>query len=156
MLPSRVFWPLPEVDNYSAFPKMIANRKSIFQLSSLEGVTVFSLKNPIQLAIYGWMLLILFAFLVLIDAKEPASAIMFAVIALVNWFWLRRSGERLSLIVSTAFGSILLLQQLGYIFAGISDREWRILAEDVLGLASAILIVLGSIVAIRNKKRKIT
>jgi len=117
---------------------------------------VFSLKNPIQLAIYGWMLLILFAFLVLIDAKEPASAIMFAVIALVNWFWLRRSGERLSLIVSTAFGSILLLQQLGYIFAGISDREWRILAEDVLGLASAILIVLGSIVAIRNKKRKIT
>ena len=114
---------------------------------------MFSLKNPIQFAIYGWMLQIVFAFLVLVDANEVASAIMFAVLALINWFWLRRSGGRLSLIVSTVFGLVLLLQQVGYIIAGISDSEWRILAEDVLGLTSAIMIVLGSIVAIQNKRR---
>ncbi len=107
----------------------------------------------IRLTVVGWAAVAAFGVIVLLWVDEPVFGLVTATVAvaLAAWVWLRRS--RLALGVSFAVGVPVLLQQLGYVVASLSEGELgTTFAQDLLGLAGGACIVLGSALAFRSER----
>jgi hypothetical protein len=109
----------------------------------------------IRLSVLGWALVAAFGVLVGLFVDDHAAfGLVNVVVAvgLATWVWLRRS--RLALGVSFAIGLLVLVEQLGYVVAGVSSGEYgMVFAQDLLGLAGGLCVVFGSGAAWRQVGR---
>jgi hypothetical protein len=109
-------------------------------------------KRGIQVAVIGWAGVVAFAGLVAL-AGEPASAAVFAIVAIAIALWLWRSGGRAALWVSLVVGALFALEQAAYSAADLGGGGVLAFAGDVFGLAAGIAIVGGSVVALVQSRR---
>ena len=119
-----------------------------------------SLTVSIRTLVVGWMIVPLFGVAVLVSkgADEAPYVVVSSAIAIVlaSWAWTRQS--RAALIASLVVGSLLLLQQIGYVVAGATSPpvDAAVFVQDLFGLGGALLVVVGStsgLVSLRAARR---
>lgn len=116
--------------------------------------------RPVRTVLLGWGTFLLMTLLVVVirGVDHLANMAMFAVVgvgvAMLTWVALRRS--RPSLLVSLVVGVLHALGQVAYLLAGMtaSHPEPHVLAVDVIGLVSGVLLVVGSVQSLRNRRAR--
>lgn len=114
--------------------------------------------RPVRTVLLGWGTFLLMTLLVVVirGVDHLANMAMFAVVgvAMLTWVALRRS--RPFLLVSLVVGVLHALGQVAYLLAGMtaSHPEPLVLAVDVIGLVSGVLLVVGSVQSLRNRRAR--
>lgn len=111
-------------------------------------------ERSVRLTVLGWTLVVVFAVLVALGPDSVLNAAIFAVIGAVMgaWVWLRRS--RPASVVSLVIGVLLSIEQVGYVVADLSDGEVARGGADLLGLVAGLVVVLGSVLALRTSRSR--
>jgi hypothetical protein len=114
--------------------------------------------RPERLVLVGWSVVVLVAVLMLIvrGREEAGPAVVFAVVALAVGAWVWRRGSRASIITSLVLGLLWLLQFAAYTVADATDDdvEAGVFVTDVIAVGGGIVLVVGAIQALIQRRRQ--
>lgn len=112
------------------------------------------IQRPVRTVLLGWATFVLTTALVVVVRGldyAPNMAVFAALgAAMLAWVALRRS--RASLVVSLVLGVLHTIEQVAYLAAGVTsdDTAAGVLVADAVGLASGVLLVVGSSQGLRR------
>ncbi len=111
-------------------------------------------ERAVRLAVIGWGLVIVYAGAVLVGPEGLKGASVFFAVAVIlgAWVWLRRS--RPALAVSLVVGVLFTVEQAAYVVGDTSPLELGRLVADLIGLVAGVVVVTGSVLALRARRRE--
>lgn len=115
------------------------------------------IQRPVRTVLLGWVTFVLTTALVVVVRGldyAPNMAVFTALgAAMLAWVALRRS--RVSLVVSLVIGVLHTIEQVTYLAAGLTsdDTAAGVLVVDTIGLASGVLLVVGSSQGLTRRKQ---
>lgn len=115
------------------------------------------IQRPIRTVLLGWVTFVLTTALVVVVRGldyAPNMAVFAALgAAMLAWVALRRS--RVSLVVSLVIGVLHTIEQVAYLASGVTsdDTAAGVLVVDTVGLASGVLLVVGSSQGLTRRKQ---
>lgn len=115
------------------------------------------IQRPVRTVLLGWATFVFTTVLVVLvpGLDHAPNMAVFAVlgVAMLAWVALRRT--RPSLVVSLVLGVLHTIEQVAYLAAGVTadGTAAGMLVADAVGLASGVLLMVGSAQALRRRTR---
>jgi hypothetical protein len=103
----------------------------------------------------GWLLVVVFGGLVAVVADEPGSGAMFAGVGLVMAVWVALRPGVAAFAVSVVLGLLHTAEQTAYLAVDLTESAAvTMVLGDTVGLLGGLLVVGGSAVALRARRRR--
>lgn len=125
-------------------------------LTSRVGTFAFGPGSAVGTVLLGWAAFLVMAVLVVVvrGSDHLANMVVFGAIAIAVAAWVAMRLSRASLLTSLVLGLLHTVTEGSYLVAGATatEADAGIIAVDAVGLASGMLIVVGSVLALRRRR----